>query len=149
MPDNSSIRRLGDIALLVIYSIIPYTQRAKRNDQQSQRKTLCRDFAVRRELVIANGTKPDTINRAITLRVRTRFSLKAILPIAKIIRITTRKYSLLNSLPLIHARNFQINTNKAGTKEAIKTNPRFHGYGQFCTAETEKKIMNTVDKQYV
>ena len=55
--------------------------------------------------------------------------------------------SFCNFLKYIHSGNFHTNTRIIGIKQAVKIESRFHGCGQICTAEVEKKLINAVDKQ--
>jgi len=135
------------IGLPFIYSITPYTQSTTRHTQHNHRKMVCRNFVVRKQLVTTNIASPDIMKSVITLKVVNRFSLKRMLRIAKITRIETNRNSFLRFLKLIHSGVFQINNSNNGIKQAIKIGTLFHGYGQVCTEEVEKKIINIVDTQ--
>ena len=55
--------------------------------------------------------------------------------------------SFLISLIEIHSGSFQTITNIAGKKHTVNIESRFHGWGQTCIAEVEKKTINTVARQ--
>ena len=132
-----------------MYSRAPYAQRAKRHAQHSHKKMVCRNLVLSKQRVTTNIPSPDIRNSAITLRVMGRFSLKTMLSIARIAIIGMNSNSFLNSLELIHSGVFQTSTSNSGRRQATKINSLFHGRGQVCKAEIEKKIINMVDTQYI
>jgi hypothetical protein len=114
----------------------------------SHKNALCRDFVFNKQLVTPNIPIPDIKNNVIDLRVTSLDALNTILSMPMLTTIGIKSNSFLNSLKAIHSGIFQKSTRSNGAKQAVRIETLFNGYGQNCTAAVEKKIINTVDRQY-